>query len=300
MSVLAMAMLLAGAGETQPAPSPEPPPAISIQFLPYTAPAPVRITGLMPAVNSAPSPLPRAMRPTRRAKANLEAYFSADDYPARALRETHEGTVAFRLDVDPAGRVATCTVTVSSGSQVLDSATCRMLRARPHFIPARMADGSAVPDTVRGNVRWRMREDEGRGGVPVAPHPARLLTPNPGAVTDADYPHGAPPLAPRGSRVRVAIGREGRVIGCDLVGSSGSAALDAAACPLYAARARFEPARNLAGGTVCDMAWGVVWWSASPADRPAPRRSLRGQAVRIPGRLRAQPRVRHCPGWSPE
>jgi TonB family protein len=240
------------------------------------------------------------MRPARRAAANLGAYFSGDDYPTRALRETHEGTVAFRLDVDPAGQVASCTVTGSSGSQALDSATCRILRARPHFVPARMADGSAGPDSVRGTVRWRMQETEGRGGVPVAPNPARLLTPNPGAVTDADYPRGAPPLAQRGSRVRVAIGRNGRVIGCDLAGSSGSAVLDAAACPLYAARARFEPARNLAGATVCDMAWDVVWWGAPPADRPAPRRSLRGPAARIPGPLRAQLRARHCPGWSPD
>jgi protein TonB len=300
MSVLAMAMLLAGAGETPPAPPPEPPPGFSIQFGPLTAPPPVRSTGLTPAVTSAPSPLPRAIRPARRATANLGSYFSEDDYPVRALRERHEGTVAFRLDVDPAGRVATCTVTGSSGSQALDAETCRALRARARFFPARMADGSAAPDSVSGNFRWRMREEEGRSGVPVAPHPARLLTPNAGTVTGADYPRGAPPHALRGNGLRVAIGREGRVIGCDLDGSSGSAVLDAAACPLYAARARFEPARNLAGATVCDVAWDVVWWGAPPADRPASRRRLRGSAARIPGPLRAQLRARHCPGWSPD
>ncbi len=295
MSGLAVAMLLIGTGDMQPPPAP---PSPSILFAPLTPlPAAERLTPLEPEVTSAPSPLPRAARPVRRAAANLRRYFSVDDYPARALRDRHEGTVAFRLEVDPAGRVATCTVTRSSGSPALDNATCRILRARPRYVPALMADGSAGPDAVRGRVRWRLSEADGRAGVPVAVRAARLLTPHAGMVTAADFPSGAPPFTLRGSRLRVAIGRDGRVIGCDLASGSGSAALDAAACPLYAARARFAPARNAAGGAVCDVTWDVVWWSSPRLDLPQqPHPNLRGRAARIPDSLRAQLRSRHCPG----
>ena len=53
------------------------------------------------------------------------------------------------------------------------------------------------------------------------------------------------------------------MIGCEIVASSGSALLDAAACPLYTARARFTPARNPAGGAVCDV-------TTRPTSPPSP------------------------------
>lgn len=299
MSTLAMALLLTSAGQTQPAPPAASPPAISVFHAPHTMPVPERIFGLMPIVTSAPVPMPRSVRPARRATAILRHYFSEDDYPARATRDLHEGTVGFRLDVNPEGRVATCTVTSSSSSPALDAATCRILRARARFVPALMADGSAAPDAVRGSVRWRLREDQGRAGVPLTSQGAWLLTRYAGSVTAGDYPRGAPPYTPRGSRLRVAIGRDGRVIGCEVVAGSGSAQLDAAACPLYAARARYAPARDAAGAAVCDVAWDVVWWNSARLDLP-PQPPVRGPAARLPGPLRAQLRTRRCPGWRPD
>jgi TonB family protein len=294
MTLLAVALLLTGESEAQPVPSPEPPPLVVIHDE-FVVPVSRPIRALMPEVTSAPAPLPRATRPARRAQVILRSYFSEDDYPARAARENQEGTVAFRLDVDSAGNVATCTVTGSSGSPALDQATCRILRSRPHFVPARMADGSFAADSVRGRVRWRLPEAHGRAGLPIAAVPARLLTPNPGAVSNHDYPRDAPRLPAGGSGLRVAIGRAGRVIGCEIVGSSGSAILDAAACPLYAARARFAPARNLTGAAICDVTWDTVGWLPHE-DRSAPGPN---HAARVPGPLRAQLRTRHCPGWSP-
>jgi len=290
----AAAMLLTGTAlqAATPSASPvtlyhSPPQALAIrQFVP----------ALEPVVTSAPAPLPRALRPVRRAASNLQAWISADDHPARAMRDAHDGMVSFRLDVNPAGRVDTCTIIVSSGSPALDHAACRIFRARPRFAPALMRDGSFGPDIILGTVRWRLREDKGRAGVPVAPVPVRPLTRAYGMVTQADYPSGAPPSFMGASQLRVAIGRTGRVIGCEIATSSGSALFDAAACPLYAARMRFTPARNAAGAAVCDVIWDAVGWGGPAAATP---RARRRPAARLPGPLRAQLRGRHCPGWSP-
>lgn len=51
-------------------------------------------------------------------------------------------------------RVTACTITESSGSSVLDAATCRLLTARAGFTPARDARGRTVEDTVEAAVRW--------------------------------------------------------------------------------------------------------------------------------------------------
>lgn len=165
MHALLMAMLLAGAGNVPSAPSPEP---LRMAANAYSPPDMTRFprppTPLEPIVTSAPAHLPRAQRPVRRAAATLQYYFNPDDHPAAALRANEEGTVAFRLDVNAAGQVTSCTVTRSSGSAALDAATCRILRGRPHFVPARAADGSAMADSVVGRIRWRLPKDRGRAG----------------------------------------------------------------------------------------------------------------------------------------
>src|SRR5690349_6613393 len=118
MSALAMAMLLTGAGDVQrrrPAP---PPPVVMMPIpsppMPYIPPTPV--------APPAPPPAPAAS-PPQRARPNLVSYFSEDDYPAAALRAHDEGTVSFRLVVGTNGRITDCSVTASSGSAALDSAT---------------------------------------------------------------------------------------------------------------------------------------------------------------------------------
>ena len=68
--------------------------------------------------------------------------------------------MSFRLDVDPSGAVAGCTVTGSSGSALLDRTTCDLLRARARFEPARGRRGRAVASTWTSHIRWRIPEDE--------------------------------------------------------------------------------------------------------------------------------------------
>ena len=109
-----------------------------------------------PAPPAPPPPPPRTVEPAR-ASANLASYVSDDDYPASALRSEDEGTTGFRLTVGPDGRVTNCTVTSSSGSTALDTATCRILRSRARFTPARDNTGQPTTDTRQPAAsRWRI------------------------------------------------------------------------------------------------------------------------------------------------
>lgn len=69
---------------------------------------------------------------------------------------------------------------------------------------------------------------------------------NPGGwVTEQDYPTRALREGREGvTRFTLAIGADGRVTRCDIVGSSGHHDLDAQACARLASRARFDPARD--------------------------------------------------------
>lgn len=112
--------------------------------------------------------VPRTVEPAR-ARANLTSYVSNDDYPAAALRSREEGTVGYRINVGPDGRVADCTITASSGSATLDDATCRLIRARARFTPARNAGGEPTADTVNARYTWRLPEGAGRNAASEQP-----------------------------------------------------------------------------------------------------------------------------------
>lgn len=84
----------------------------------------------------------------------LDSYFSPFDYPDRALQARAEGRVAVLLDVGVDGRVTACTVTASSGNAVLDHSTCRILRSRTRFEPARDASGAAAPGRYAYERSW--------------------------------------------------------------------------------------------------------------------------------------------------
>lgn len=87
---------------------------------------------------------------------NLARYVRGGDYPPGALRRHEQGIVGFDLDVSAEGRVTDCHVTVSSGSEDLDSATCRIMRRRARFDPARDAQGNRVPDRHSSRLEWRL------------------------------------------------------------------------------------------------------------------------------------------------
>jgi len=94
-----------------------------------------------------------------RAKANLPALFSSNDYPVEAIRNEEQGTVAFKLSIDRRGKVSRCDVTSSSGSPALDRATCSILVRRARYTPAMDAQGNRVPDEDSGKIRWELPDE---------------------------------------------------------------------------------------------------------------------------------------------
>src|SRR3954465_1834922 len=124
---------------------------------------PVIITPTAPPAPPAPPPPPPPPPAPRvepaKARANLASYVSDADYPDSALRAEEQGTTGFHLDIGPDGRVTGCTVTSSSGSSALDSATCRIMKSRARFTPAHDATGKPVGDTASSRIRWVLPKD---------------------------------------------------------------------------------------------------------------------------------------------
>ena len=81
-------------------------------------------------------------------------------------------------------------------------------------------------------------------------------------VTADDYPDVALRAEEEGSvTVKLAIDRGGEVAGCDVVQSSGSAALDTATCRTVRRRARYQPATDQSGQPVDATDNHTVRWS---------------------------------------
>jgi protein TonB len=147
-----------------PPPPVTPPPLVRMQapeppIQTVTAPPPpVQIPPVIAAPPAPPAPPPPRVVQPARARANLASYVTNDDYPPSALAANQEGRTSFRLDVGPDGRVTNCTITGSSGSSALDSATCRIMRARAKFTPAHDSNGRPVSDSVSNSITWRITE----------------------------------------------------------------------------------------------------------------------------------------------
>jgi protein TonB len=157
--------------EEPPPPPPEQPnsPPVTAVPSPFPVPSPMPVPPSPPAVYqppvqtitppappAPPAPPPPRIIPPQRARANLNSYFSADDYPAAALRGNDQGTTSFSLTIGASGRVEACSVTGSSGSAALDQATCRILRSRARYTPARDQSGNPTSGRDSGRVTWRL------------------------------------------------------------------------------------------------------------------------------------------------
>jgi len=213
----------------------------------------IAAAGLLPDLEAA-----GAHVPARRTRADLSSYFSDADYPAEAIRRGEQGIVAYALNVDEAGRVSACRITESSGSAVLDEATCRILRERARFTPARDRRGRAVPDRVAGRTRWVL---------PPEATSSRALANLASYISDDDYPAEALRNEEQGTvEFVLRIGRDGTVSDCRIATSSNSASLDEATCRIMSARARFRPALDSAGNPTEDEVRARIRWVLPVAD----------------------------------
>lgn len=117
----------------------------------------------MPAMAASPSnassgSLPEPSEPNSATRGpeplnNPGMWVTAQDYPSEALRDNTEGTVGFQLGISPAGRITDCHIRASSGSPVLDQATCQLIHLRAMFRPALEA-GKPTAGTYSNRIRW--------------------------------------------------------------------------------------------------------------------------------------------------
>lgn len=113
------------------------PPTVTVEIM---APPP----GMGPAIARAPQP-----------RTPVAGWFTPADYPVAALAAREQGRVAMLLVVGQDGRVRQCLITRSSGSAVLDSTSCNIVRRRGRFTPAADFQGNPVDATF--NVEWEWR-----------------------------------------------------------------------------------------------------------------------------------------------
>ncbi len=123
-----------------------------------TAPPPPPQIILAPPAPAAPPP-PRIQPKGAVPKGNPGNWATTNDYPTRALREEREGTTGFRVSVGSDGKVASCSITSSSGSPDLDEATCSNVTRRARFTPATDGEGQPTSGSYSSRVRWVIPKD---------------------------------------------------------------------------------------------------------------------------------------------
>jgi TonB family protein len=74
-------------------------------------------------------------------------------YPELALQRRQEGDVRFRTTIDGDGKVASCQVIESSGSEELDASTCRLIT---RFAKFNRQPSGQLSNTIEGRVSWRL------------------------------------------------------------------------------------------------------------------------------------------------
>ena len=80
----------------------------------------------------------------------------ADDYPEAALDADQQGSATVGFTVSTDGRVADVQLVTSSGSAVLDEATCRIVAERFSYAPAKDRNMNPVPARKEQTITWRL------------------------------------------------------------------------------------------------------------------------------------------------
>ncbi len=103
-----------------------------------------------------PTPTPTATRTQSRARAVSPDGLSrwsvriSNNYPSRAVRQEIEGNVGVSVVIGADGRVTSCSVSNSSGSDILDEAACDGMQRYARYTPA--LDDAGNPTTGRNSM----------------------------------------------------------------------------------------------------------------------------------------------------
>ncbi len=103
-----------------------------------------------------PSPSPLADPIGAVPRGNPGGWVTTSDYRTRWINEGLTGIASFTLKIDASGKVSDCAITKSTGHDVLDGATCRLLERRARFTPARNGKGEKVAGTYSSSINWQI------------------------------------------------------------------------------------------------------------------------------------------------
>jgi len=195
---------------------------------------------------------------------NLPRWFGYDDLPAYMIeREPGHWLVGVRITVGPDGTVHGCDVESGSGTERLDGFTCRRIRQRAEFVPAREADGSLALGVYRTSISWAVAD---------SPFDSRNVSIPDVDVSVANLPAGL--RSPALVRVMFAVDAQGKISSCaaepaksfELV--SNSPELVPVACSQLEKIYKPVPARDSAGAAIPSVQDAIVRFSvASQAAR---------------------------------
>lgn len=142
-------------------PIPRPDDSLKADDMPFAKPF-EGATGATDGAGGGPVVLPKVepVRPSQAADAlpgkDRLRWITTDDYPTAAIRQNVQGVVGISVTIGTDGRVRSCLATQSSGSQLLDDATCRLYAKRARFTPARDADGNPTTAQRTDRYRWQI------------------------------------------------------------------------------------------------------------------------------------------------
>jgi protein TonB len=125
-------------------------PRIIVREMPTGAAAPSSVTVITRCAGGAAAAVPLG---------SPASWITSDDYPPKALRLGQEGRVGVAYVIGIEGRVADCRVTASSGSAVLDAASCDILFRRASYTPARDAAGCPIASRRALAIRWQIPKE---------------------------------------------------------------------------------------------------------------------------------------------
>jgi TonB family protein len=114
-------------------------------------PGKVAVERLVCPIAETDSPCPEQAKP----RGDPSNWLTVDDYPPPARRENHSGAAVLQLEIDrKIGRPLSCKVTNSSGFELLDTESCKIISRRARFWPQVTPKGAGVPLSYYVRVVW--------------------------------------------------------------------------------------------------------------------------------------------------
>ncbi|HXG99018.1 MAG TPA: energy transducer TonB [Sphingomicrobium sp.] len=156
--------------KAEPSPIVAPKPRIQLPAPTPLAAAPVAGTGVAPAAGAASAGTGPGAGGTGNGRGGggtggggspaqwIRGGLRDSDYPRELIRDRVAGMVSVKFTVTPSGSIANCRIARSSGSGMLDHATCSLLTQRLRFRPATDGNGRPVATEIGSDYTWGVRQ----------------------------------------------------------------------------------------------------------------------------------------------